>query len=238
MSKGSFYEATGRESVSASDISASQASYTYNYRHLLPASQQARILDLGCSEGISMEWLSQQGFSNIVGVDSDAVAIKRARERLNGILSEDRFVCDDAMSYLQSCDDGSLDMVVMFNVIEHIPREVILDMMSEINRVLSSNGSFLAQTGNWENPFNIGLFTRDFTHHVMYTKNSLRQLMILSGFSKSQISVQPLRYRLTPRNAPLFVLSPLCGWLVKMFALCMRMRIRETAAIIFCSVKK
>ncbi len=238
MQSGSFYESTGRENVSSAGVLAAQRSYTYNYLALLPESRDAVIVDLGCSEGISLEWLLMNGYRNVVGVDSDSVAIKHAEKRLGGKLNEGRIIFGDAYSYLEKCEDASIDMVVMFNVIEHIPKDVIPKMVYQIHRVLKKGGGFLAQTGNWENPFNIGLFTRDFTHHVMYTKNSMRQLMVLSGFHKTSVLVMPLSYKLTIRNAPLFILAPFCGWLLKAFAACMRMRIQETSPLIYCFAKK
>jgi len=195
------------------------------------------IIDLGCSEGMALDWLVGLGYENIIGVDSDSVAIEIARKKLASKLNANHIICDDALSYLQACEDSSADMICMFNVIEHIPKAVILKMMVEIKRVLKHQGVFLAQTGNWENPFNIGLFTRDFTHEVMYTQNSLRQLMLMSGFPKPGVELGGVRYKTTAHNFPLQIIAPISSWLLKAFALSMRMHIRETSALIYCLVK-
>lgn len=79
----SFYESTRRSRVDITGISAAQKSYTYNYLYLLPQSRDRKIVDLGCSEGISLEWLLINGYQNIVGVDSDKVAIDLAKRSLN-----------------------------------------------------------------------------------------------------------------------------------------------------------
>jgi len=220
------------------DVLATQKSYSYNYLNFLPKSHNAKIVDLGCSEGISLEWLLLNGYQNIVGVDSDEFAIELCRKKFNSKLSDKHIVCFDALSYLKNCEDESVDMVLMLNVIEHIPKETILEIMSEIRRTLKCDGCFLAQTGNWENPFNIGLFTRDFTHQVMYTMNSLRQLMIMSNFDEDEIILKAVRYKLTWRNFPLQISSVFSSWLVKIFSLSMRIHIREMAPIIFCLVRK
>lgn len=238
MNDSSFYQATRRHRADNASVAVTCRAYTFNYQHLLPASRQARIIDLGCSEGISLDWLVSHGYKNITGVDSDAVAIDIARKRLGGELDADCMVCMDALAYLRNCVADSADMIVMFNVIEHIPKPVILDMMQEIQRVLKAGGRFLAQTGNWENPFNIGLFARDFTHEVMYTQNSLRQLMLMSRFPEENIELRAVRYRTTLRNFPFHILMPVAGWLLKMTALSMRMHIHETAPLIYCVVTK
>ena len=212
--------------------------YTYNYLNILPKSPDSRIVDLGCSEGIALEWLLSHGYKNIVGIDSDQGAINIAKKRLNGNMDINQIIFIDALSYLQKCKDNSIDMIMMLNVIEHFSKATILEIILEIKRTLKPKGYFLAQTGNWENPLNIGLFTRDFTHQVMYTKNSLKQLMMLSGFSATKIQLKPVRYKTSLHNLPLQVLAPFTGWLLKMLALSMRIHIHETSPLIYCLAKK
>jgi len=129
-------------------------------------------------------------------------------------------------------------MIVMLNVIEYIPKSIALDIMYEIRRVMLPNGTFLAQTGNWGKSFNVGLFTRDFTHELMYTKNSLRQLMLMSDFEESGVVLHAVSYKTTLRNFPLQIISPLLGFILSFFVLAMRMHICETALLIYCVVTK
>lgn len=233
----SFYESTGRGSGGGDEI-ATRIFYSHNYSRFLPTEKQAKIVELGCSEGVALEWLFTQGFKNIVGIDSDKVAISLARERLQGSLTEKSILCLDALTYLKGCKEQSIEIVIMFNIIEHIPKAVLLEMIPQIRRVLKDGGMFLVQTGNMENPFNIGLFSRDFTHEIMFTKNSLRQLMIMSGFSKNNIHIDSVSYKTTLRNLPYKILSPLGSLLVQGVARSMRMNIRETASLIYCCVRK
>lgn len=234
----SYYISTRRSSVDQSGYEKAKKLYGHNYGNLLPVDRKAMIIDLGCSEGISLEWLMENGFSNIVGIDSDPFAIEQVNKRL--VKQADRFkaVCCDIGSYLKDCPDNSVDMFIMFNVIEHINKNILLDIMSDIKRVLVPGGSFLAQTGNFENPFNIGLFTRDFTHEILFTRSSLQQLMVLSGFEPSSITTGGVKYPTTMRNLALQVISPVVGFMVKLVAKCMRMNIHETATLIFCVTTK
>jgi len=234
----SFHESTNRGRIDKKAVASAQRLYTFNYLKLLPKSRNSKIIDLGCSEGISLGWLLDNGYQNLVGVDSDSVAIELTKKKYHHQLNIDSIIAIDALSYLKSCDNDSVDMVIMLNVIEHIPKDIILEIMIEIRRILKKGGSFLAQTGNWENPFNIGLFTRDFTHQVMYTRNSLRQLMVIAGFLQAEIKSSPVKYKTTWRNFPLQLLQPFFGWLVKGISACMRMHIRETSPLIYCHVKK
>jgi 2-polyprenyl-3-methyl-5-hydroxy-6-metoxy-1,4-benzoquinol methylase len=40
-----------------------------NYARHLPADKAVPILDLGCGNGMLLEWLRSKGYSNLVGVD-------------------------------------------------------------------------------------------------------------------------------------------------------------------------
>lgn len=234
----SYYNATSRARLNDKDSSETKKNYTYNYLKLLPENNEASIAELGCSEGFGLQWLLECGYNNIFGVDSDDYAVDVARKRLGATLDENRILCRDALTYLTSCPSDSLDCVIMFNVIEHIPRDAIIPILKEIKRTLKTGGGFIAQTGNWENPFNIGLFTRDFTHRVMYTQNSLKQVMLMSGFTTDHIRVGSVAYKTTLRNFPVQIISPIMGGIVKFVARCMRAHIKETSTLIFCHARK
>lgn len=238
MNNLSYYLATNRNRISDRDKLSTFSNYSFNYLKYMPVSKTARILDVGCSEGVSLSWLSELNHSDITGIDSDQDAIKIAQERLENQGGTVTIKCVDALSFLSSCQDNSFDMVLMFNVIEHIPKDKIIAVISEIKRVLTCDGLFLTQTGNWENPLNIGLFTRDFTHEVMYTTNSLRQLMLMTGFSSSNIIIRPVGYKTTLRNLPLQLTSIISGIILKAIALSMRCYIRETSPLIYCIARK
>ncbi len=238
MGRSSFYVATGRDRTGQAGELVAKDSYTYNYKQFLPQSKDMRVVDLGCSEGISLEWLAELGYSNVVGVDDDCIAIKYARDRLAGRVETARILNGDVLEFARECPNDSVDMYIMFNVIEHIKKDILLILIPELYRSLKPGGVFLAQTGNLENPFNLGLFSRDFTHEVLFTKSSLLQLMIMSGFDGSKVIVQGVKYKTTIKNVPLQITAPIIGLLVKGLALCMRINIRETSPLIFCHATK
>lgn len=239
MSSGSsFYRATDRQRITQESRDAVREQYSHNYTTLLPRERDAHILDLGCSEGIALEWLMDNGYNNVVGVDSDQVAIAQARERLGGKLSSGQVVCADIKEYLENQEDNSVDRIFMFNVIEHLEKPILLNVLAEVRRSLRPDGTFVAQTGNIENPFNLGLFARDFTHQIPFASNSLRQALLMSRFEAGAVEVRPVRYRTTVRNWPLRVAEHLAGWALKKAALTMRIEIRETSALIYCVARK
>ncbi|MBA3015415.1 MAG: class I SAM-dependent methyltransferase [Proteobacteria bacterium] len=236
--KASFWEATGRKKITSHHREAAIGSYRYNYTKYLPASKDSLIVDLGCSDGISLQWLAGEGYRNVVGVDSDEVAIAKAGEWIGQGIPQVRLYAMDIVDFVKGLEVGSVDVFLMMNVIEHINKKTLLALIEAIREKLRPEGILIAQTGNIENPMNFGLFARDFTHEIPFTANSLRQLMNLCGFDHAGVHVNPLRYRLTVKNCPLWVSSKVCGISLKLFALAMRIRIDITSPMMYCLAKK
>jgi SAM-dependent methyltransferase len=206
--------------------------YAVNYRDLLSADKGALIIDLGCSEGWMLAWLRDRGYTNLWGADSDRGAVEQAREAIGEGSDSSRVVVADIADFLRDQPDDHADAVFLNNVIEHLDHDYALDLAAEARRVLKPGGVFVATTGNMENPFNMGLFSRDFTHRVFFSANSLRQMFILAGFEPARVTVRPIRYRTTLRNLPVQWLAPVMGSALKLVARSMRIRIEETAPLI------
>ncbi len=234
----STYEATNRWRITAASRERAKRLYNHNYSEFLPHDRGARILDLGCSEGIAIEWLLENGYGDVFGVDSDEVAIQEAREMLENQTITAQVDCADMREYLKLQESSSVDTVIMLNVIEHLEKPYLMESLAEIRRLLKPGGAFLAQTGNMENPFNFGLFARDFTHQIPFTVNSLRQALIMSGFEVKSVNIRTVRFETTLRNFPLQIASPVAGWIVKQVAASMRMKIQETEPLIYCVARK
>ncbi len=238
MGIGSFYHSTNRQRVDGQLWDKAKLNYSLNYCEYLPADKRAKVVEFGCSEGNGLEWLVDQGYTNVTGVDTDSVAIELAQHRMKIKNTSAEILCMDILDFATSQPDCSFDVVIMFNVIEHISKQNLLRLIPEIARIIRPDGIFLTQTGNIENPFNFGLFARDFTHHIPFTSNSLRQLMIMCGFKPDSVRVMPVRYITTSRNLPLQLLGTIMGFMLKAVAFSMRARIQETAPLIYCVARK
>ena len=100
-----------------------------------------RVLDLGCGEGYGARSLQTAGASLVVGVDIAFAAVRNTTEKSGRSVMG--AISDAARLPLA---DGSVDVVVCFEVIEHVSDPGLL--VAEVRRVLALGGTFLVSTPN------------------------------------------------------------------------------------------
>lgn len=146
-------------------------------------------LDLGCGRG---EWLELLQDYQIValGVDTDNTMLNECKKRGLDVINEDLLV------YLQNMHSASADIVTAFQVVEHLPIEVLIETLKEIERILRSGGVVILETPNPENII-IGScnFYLDPSHTTKLPPELLRFLVRNAGLSTVDI------VRLHPYNA-------------------------------------
>ncbi len=148
-------------------------------RKHFPADRMASILDLGCGHGALVYFLRQSGYTNVVGVDiSPEQTAEAARLGIEG-------VCEgDLLETLRDLPDYSQDVVIAFDVIEHFTKDELLPFVDEVLRVLKHGGRWIIHVPNGESPFVGGIRYGDMTHEQAFTRISLAQLVLSSGFSR------------------------------------------------------
>ncbi len=130
------------------------------YRLAVRWSAGKRVLDAGCGTGYGSAELARTAAS-VTAIDFSEEAISYAREQFQAPNLE--FRTGDCLHL----PEGSFDLIVAFEVIEHLPRW--REFLSEVKRVLAPGGLFLVSTPNrlWyadsrgtsgENPFHVHEF--------------------------------------------------------------------------------
>ena len=138
-----------------------------------------RVLEIGSGHGRMLHHLLSQGF-DVRGVEASASRIAGGRH-LYGTLP-----CTLVTGADLPFDDGAFDVVLSFDVFEHIPDSD--RHLREVARVLKPGGHYLLQTPNkWTNiPFEVIRFrslTRWRTHHCsLHTRRQLARRFDARGF--------------------------------------------------------
>jgi SAM-dependent methyltransferase len=128
--------------------------YAFARRHVAGK----RVLDVACGEGYGSALLAGSAKA-ITGIDIDAGAIAHARTRYAAVPNV-HFEEGSAASL--PLPDASVDVVVSFETIEHLPRTDQPRMLAEIARVLTGDGVLIlsapnpveySTARNYRNPF-------------------------------------------------------------------------------------
>ena len=122
-----------------SACSASFWEHAYRYRFAAQYVRGKRVLDIASGEGYGTAVLRRAGSRSVVGIDLSQVMCSRARDKYG-----ERFCAGDAHAIPLS--DHSVDVIVSFETIEHVPRpDTFLD---ECVRVLVPRGILIVSTPN------------------------------------------------------------------------------------------
>ena len=152
------------------------------YLDCLPTTinSETPLVDLGCGRG---EWLAVLRDSKIpaLGVDSNTVCAAECRE--NGLAFEQ----SDLLQFLEARADQSVGAFTMFQVLEHLPFPVLVEVLRNIQRTLVPGGLLIAEVPNAKNlRVASGTFWIDPTHQRPLFPELLLFLATEVGFKKSE----------------------------------------------------
>jgi SAM-dependent methyltransferase len=143
----------------------------------MPESRDVRVLDVGCGHGAFLLALRAAGYRHLEGVDSAAQQVELAHR-----LGLDCVRQDNALDVMRGMPPGVCDVVVAFDVVEHLSKDEALAFADEAYRILRPRGRLVAHVPNGEAIFGVAVYFGDFTHEIAFTRRSLRQLLGVAGF--------------------------------------------------------
>jgi ubiquinone/menaquinone biosynthesis C-methylase UbiE len=185
---------------------------------LLPASQDGRVLEIGCGGGALLDALQKAG-RDPFGLDINHAALKLARR-----VAPAAHLAIGGASALPY-GPSSFRAVLAQHVVEHFERSLAL--LAEWGRVLVPGGTIVLVTPNTNYPDHACFF--DPTHRHIYSRPELERLLEASGFEVQQSATfrphlnLPFKYRLAAQFARVLRYIP---WF------------REAGAVIIVSAKK
>jgi SAM-dependent methyltransferase len=157
------------------------------------------VLDVGCGRGEFLDLLEARGIA-ARGLDLNHEMVEVCRARGLDVTEA------DAVSYLDALPDGSLGGLFAAQVVEHLQPAYLLRFLELAHHKLRPGAPIVLETLNpacWVAFFES--FIRDITHVWPLHPETLRYLVLASGFSRAQIEFRspvPLQDKLQPVAAP------------------------------------
>lgn len=171
--------------------------YKTLYVDKFPADKNIKILDLGCSYGLFLDACRRCGYLNYEGVDFDNEAVSYARREL-GL---ENIFKDDIFEFLSSHQNNVYDIITAFNIIEHVKKERVQNLLNLIFTKLRSGGKVFIEVPNGDSPIGIHTFYSDLTHEFAYTKSLITRLLQMAGFKEVKVAPNRVRSNLLIRLA-------------------------------------
>ena len=203
---GLVFNADADELVAAAEARYDEADYFAGYASRFEAKVRAarrrldlvrsfategRLLDIGTGMGEALVAAQEAGFEP-VGLDVGAYPVERAREL--GFEAHQASITDTGLP------DESVDVVTMWDVIEHIPRTI--EGLAEVSRILKPGGiaAMMAPSGEYLKAHLLrqtyqnyqGLWAK--THFVYHNPRTLRKVL-------ADVGLQALRCPVLRRGA-------------------------------------
>jgi 2-polyprenyl-3-methyl-5-hydroxy-6-metoxy-1,4-benzoquinol methylase len=159
--------------------------YKYNYLPLIPADKHSNILVVSCGPGYLVNLLQTNGYSNVLGIDSDPEKIEPALRRGLNCRSERAF------SFVEQFHD-EYDVIIPEQELNHLTTQETIDFLRLCRQALKPGGLLIVYGLNGANPL-VGSenLSHNIDHFNTFTEYSLQQVLELADFKN--IRVLPLR---------------------------------------------
>jgi 2-polyprenyl-3-methyl-5-hydroxy-6-metoxy-1,4-benzoquinol methylase len=182
--------------------------YRANYLPHLRVAKNARILAVSCGPGYFVELTRREGYTHVLGIDSDAEKVAYATRR--GLSCR----VERAFPFLQNSQE-LYDLIFAEQEINHLTKDEMVDFLKLCHANLRPGGQLIVHCLNGANPITgAEALAQNFDHFNTLTEYSLRQVLSYSGFR--EVRVFPLNLYVFYGN-PLNYLGMLATGLLEFF---------------------
>jgi len=160
-----------------------------------PKNKEVKILEIGCGCGSFAYYIKQNGYHNYTGIDSSEEQARVAKK-----LKIDNIIFANLVDYINNLGNESIDVLLAIDVIEHFTKEELSNLIDNFYRVLRKKGVVISHQPNGEGVFGNAIRYGDFTHELAFTRNSITQIFLSSGFSSvSSYEDKPITHGIKSR---------------------------------------
>ena len=166
--------------------------YRSNFLKHLPKETGARILVVSCGPGYFVKLLNDEGYTSVLGIDSDAEKVRHAERR--------QLECRtaEAFPFLEARRD-EFDMIVCEQELNHLTKDEMVEFLHLCRSSLRPGGRLIVYGLNGANPITgAEALSQNFDHFNTFTEYSLRQVLEYCGFQG--VEVLPLKLYVFYKN--------------------------------------
>jgi 2-polyprenyl-3-methyl-5-hydroxy-6-metoxy-1,4-benzoquinol methylase len=172
--------------------------YKCNYLLHMPKNREASILVISCGPGYFVNLLTKEGYTNVLGIDSDPEKVRYAKEKNLNCRAEQAFP-------FVANNPNRFDVIFCEQEINHLTKEEMVAFMKLCHASLRENGTVIIHSLNGANPITGSeSLAQNFDHYNTCTEYTLLQLMKYCKFS--DIEIRPLKLYVFYKNPLNYVL--------------------------------
>lgn len=190
----SFWE--GPEDIEKGYSSFSQF-YRVNYLPKVPEDRNCNVLVISCGPGYFVNMLKEQGYANVIGIDSMAQKVEHAvRRGLN---------CQAANAHEFLADHvEAFDAIICEQELNHLTKDEMIDFLNLARASLKPGGTLISHGLNGANPITgAEALAQNFDHYNTFTEYTLNQVLEYCGYEN--IDVFPLHLYVFYKNPANYV---------------------------------
>ncbi len=139
-----------------------------------------RILEVGFGNASFINWCEKKQYE-IYGYEIDEKFYNNAKKKYKNIYFGER-------NNIHQVIDQKFDLIVCFDVIEHVNKEDLTKFIKDLKLMLNSNGKILFRFPNGNSEAGLYYFNSDLTHYSFLNKGSLK--MICDSLSLRLVSCE------------------------------------------------
>jgi SAM-dependent methyltransferase len=170
----------------------------YQLRNLRPLlasiSPTAKVVEIGPGCGVTAKLLREWGLQNYLAIE----VCEEYVSELNAQGFDCRLSEDAGESLLQTVPDGSCDVILAIDVLEHMELDACRSLLAAAKRKLAPGGKLIVQVPNASAPFGINTHLADPTHLLPFNDVRLVSLLRSAGFD--DVKAAPVQLPRTPVN--------------------------------------
>lgn len=138
-----------------------------------PPDRDLSVLEIGFGNGFFLDFARRKGWT-AVGVEADEIQVRRAQAA-----GFEAYLADRPLGDL--LHGKSFDLIVAFDVFEHLTAEELLTYLTDARAILNAGGRIVARFPSGDSPFSGAIFNGDITHKTLIGTNKMRQIGEASG---------------------------------------------------------